>query len=188
MQKIIHERIIKTEEQLLSESDQAGLIQKRNKQLIYLFSSYVPLALILVYVFINGLSVVYREKKFPYQKHEIDEDDISNFALVAPYVCGFFFLMLTLFFIRFYLQTAAPLIKDIKQNKKLLLAIKPEKTEMAFFNKYYITTPVQKKQQVQIDREDFNNITVHSHLILEMAPNSQIILRLTNNEKEIRFY
>jgi len=188
MQKIIQERIIKTEEALLSESDRANLTLKRNKQLTYLLSSYIPLALILVYVFINGLAVIYREKKFPYQQHEIDEDDITKFALVAPYVCGFFFLMLTLFFIRFFLQTAAPLIKDIKQNKKLLLYIKPEKTEMAFFNKYYITTPVQKKQQVQIDSEDFNNITGQSDLILEIAPHSQIILRLTNNGKEIRFY
>lgn len=96
--------------------------------------------------------------------------------------------MLTLFFIRFYLQTAAPFIKDIKQNKKLLLYIKPEKTEMAFFNKYYITTPVQKKQQVQIDSKDFNNLTGHSNLILEIATNSQIMLRLTSNGKEIRFY
>jgi hypothetical protein len=36
-------------------------------------------------------------------------------------------------FIRFFLQTAAPLIKDIKQNKKLLLYIKPEKNGDGFF-------------------------------------------------------
>jgi hypothetical protein len=54
MQKIIQERIIKTEEALLSESDRANLTLKRNKQLTYLLSSYIPLALILVYVFING--------------------------------------------------------------------------------------------------------------------------------------
>ena len=187
MQKIIQERIIKTEEQLLSESDRANLITKRNKQLIYLLSSYVPLALILAYVFFSGLSVIYREK-YPYPKHKIDEEDIKNFALVVPYVCGFFFLMLTFFFSRYYLQTAAALIKDIQKNKKLLLYIKPEKTEMAFFNKYYIATPIRKKQQVQFDKDDFHNITDNDFLILELTPHSQSILRIVNNGKEIKYY
>ena len=187
MQKIIKERIIRWEEHVLSETDRASLIAKRNKQIVFLLWSYVPLALILVYVFVNGLAVIYREK-YPYPKHEIDEEDITRFALVAPYVCGFFFLMLTFFFIRYYLQTAAPLIKDLKKSKKLLIYIKPEKTEMAFFNKYYISTPIRKKQQVQIDRDDFHNITDNNSLMLELAPHSQAILRIVSNGKEIKYY
>jgi hypothetical protein len=187
MKKIIQERILKTEEQPLSETDRTNLILKRNKQLIYLLSAYVPLALILAYVFLNGLSVIYREK-YPYPKHEITDEDITNFALVAPYVCGFFFLLLTFFFIRYYLQTAAPLIKDIRKNKKHLLHIKPEKTEMAFFNRYYISTPIRIKQQVQIDKDDFHSINDSNPLILELAPYSQSILRLVSNGKEIRYY
>jgi len=68
------------------------------------------------------------------------------------------------------------------------LHIRPEKTEMAFFNKYFIATPVFRKQQVQIAREDFYSITDDKTLILELAPNSQAILRFTNNGKEIGFY
>jgi len=187
MQKIIKERIIRWEEHVLSETDRASLIAKRNKQIVFLLWSYVPLALILVYVFVNGLAVIYREK-YPYPKHEIDEEDITRFALVAPYVCGFFFLMLTVFFIHYYLQTVAPLVKDINKGKKHLLYIKSEKTEMAFFNKYYISSPIGKKQQIQIDREDFHNITDTNSPCLELAPHSETILRIVNNGKEIKYY
>lgn len=59
---------------------------------------------------------------------------------------------------------------------------------MAFFNKYYISTPIRKKQQVQIAKDDFHSITDNSPLILELAPDSQSILRLVNNGKEIKYY
>ena len=58
---------------------------------------------------------------------------------------------------------------------------------MAFFNKYYISIPIGKKQQVQIDRDDFYMITDNNSLILELAPYFQSTLRLANDEKEITF-
>lgn len=185
--KIIEERILKTEEQLLSVPDKTELIKRRNKQLVFLLLAYVPLALILLFVYLDGLSIINRDR-FPYQKHETTDEDIENFNLAAPYTCGVFFLLLSIFFVKIYIQTIAPLIKDIRKNKKLLLYIKPEKSDMAFFNKYYISIPIRNKQQVQINRDDFYSITNDSNLILELAPESQNILRLTNNGKQITFY
>jgi hypothetical protein len=187
MKKIIQERIIRTEEEKLSEKDRADLLAKRNKKLLYLLTAYIPLALILSYVYFSGPSVAYRDNN-PYPRHEITDDDIKNFSIAAPLICGFLFLMLTGFFLHYYLQSVAPLLKDLRNGKKLLLFIKPEKTEMAFFNKYFIATPIFKKQQVQISREDFNNITSDKPLILELAPHSHAILRFTNDGKEITFY
>lgn len=154
MKKLIQDRIIKTEEKNFSVVDKNTLVTKRNRQLKFLLISYAPLALILAYVFINGLNVIYREK-FPYPKHEITDEDITYFNMTAPYVCGGLLLLLTGFFIHYYLQTAAPLLKDIKRNKKLLLFVNPEKTDMSVFNKYYLTTPVFKKQQLSISKEAF---------------------------------
>jgi len=187
MKRIIKERIITTTEQLLSEKDRKELIAKRNKKAFYVFSAYVPLALILAYVFFTGPSVVYRDK-YPYPKHEITDDDVSNYNIAAPLACGFFFLLLTGYFIHYYLQTVAPLVKDLRKNKKLLLQIKPEKTEMAFFNKYFIATPIFKKQQVQVEKSDFYNISDDKSLVLELAPHSLAILRFTNDGKEITHY
>lgn len=187
MKKLIQERIIKTEEEALSASDKTNLIAKRNKQLKFVSISYIPLALILAYVFVSGPAAVYREK-YPYPKHEITEDDISNFNTAAPYFCGFLFLLLTIFFIRHYLQSAAPLIKDIKGNKKFLSSVSAEKTDMGVFNKYYITTPIFKKQQLFVSKDDFYMISNSDPLILELAPHSLEILRITSNEKQIIFY
>jgi hypothetical protein len=184
MKKLIQERIIKTEVQTLTDTDRSTLVNKRDKQLKFLLISYVPLALILAYVFIDGLEVIYREK-FPYAKHEINEEDVKNFDIAAPYVCGGFLLLLTGFFIRIFLQTTAPLIKDIKKNKKHLLSVNPEKTDMSAFNKYYITTPVFKKQQLAISRDTFSMISNTEPLILELAPNSLEILRIKSNGNEI---
>jgi hypothetical protein len=185
MKKLLKEKIIKTEEQPLSGTDLSILTAKRNKQLSFLLYSYIPLAAILLYVFIDGIAVISREK-FPYQKMEFSDEEEARFHLVAPYVCAFLFLLLTIFFIRFYLQTLAPLIKDVKQKKKLLLHYIPEKTEMAFFNRYYLSSPVVKKQQVEISREDFMSLPQQGNLVIEVLPHSQTILRFTNNGKEIK--
>jgi hypothetical protein len=184
--KLIQERILKTGETLLTDDDRINLVHKRNKQFRFLFVSYMPLALIIAYVFFSGVDVVYREH-FPYQEHEPDEEDVKNFSIVAPYTCGILFLLLTGFFVRYYLQTTATLIKDIRKNKKLLLSIKVEKSDMSFFNKYYLGTPVRTKQQVLVEKDDFHNIQEDSRLVLEIAPYSQTILRITNNEQPVIF-
>ncbi|HKO82081.1 MAG TPA: hypothetical protein VJU78_16855, partial [Chitinophagaceae bacterium] len=69
-----------------------------------------------------------------------------------------------------------------------LLSIKVEKADMSFFSKYYLSTPVRMEQQIQISKEDFCSISDDSRLILEITPYSQIMLRLTNNEKQIIFH
>jgi len=104
MKKIMKERIITSAEQPLTQKDRKELIAKRNKKAFYVFSAYIPLALFLVYIFFGEPSVVYRDN-YPYPKHKITDDDLSNNNIAAPLVCGFFFLLLTGFFIQCYLQT-----------------------------------------------------------------------------------
>ena len=59
---------------------------------------------------------------------------------------------------------------------------------MGFFNKYYITTPIFKKQQLSVSKDDFYMISNNDPLILELAPHSLEILKITSNEKQILFY
>lgn len=185
--KLIQERIIKTEEQDLSDDDRLCLVEKRNKQLKFLLISYLPLVLILVYMLVNGLNEIY-DHKFPLEKHEITKEDVTNFNIAVPWVCGGLFLLLTGFFLNYYLQSAAPFIKDIKKNRKQLLFVNPEKTDMSVFNKYYLTTPIFKKQQMAISKEAFYSISGTEPVILEIAPNSLEVLRITSNGKELEFY
>ena len=93
--------------------------------------------------------------------------------------------MLNIYFGKLYFQSLRPLLKDIKLSKKLLLFFKPEKTPMTLFNKYYLTTPLYNYQQIQVNAGDFNNISDHNDLCLEVGPNSVFVLRLLNGEKEL---
>ncbi len=184
---MIQERILKCEQQILSGSDRAFLVAKRNKQLLFLLSAYVPFVLILLYVYLMGPGVLYRDEQI-YPKKEVTEDDVTIFNAVAPYTCGFFFLLLTGYFIYQYCKSVAPLIKDLRNNKKNLLYTSIEKSEMAVFNRYYITTPIRKKQMIRVNMEDFYKIRNEDPLVFEVAPRSMTILGVKNNLEDIIFY
>jgi hypothetical protein len=148
---------------------------------------YVPLALILVIVFVDGLSIIYRDQ-FPYQTHEITDEDAANFKIAAPFVCGFFFFLLTAYFLRFYLQTVAPLIRDVKRKEKLLATVQAEKFDMGLLNKYYISTPIKRVRHISIEKSDFYKLSEHMPLTFELAPNSTEILRIFQNGIDISFH
>ena len=184
---MVNERILKREQQILSVPDREFLVAKRNKQLLFLLSAYVPFVLILLYVYLMGPGVLYRDDHI-YPKKELTEDDVTIFNAVAPYTCGFFFLLLTGYFIYQYCKSVAPLIKDLRNNKKNLLYARIEKSEMALFNRYYITTPIRKKQLIRVNMEDFYKIKNEDSLVFEVAPRSGIILGVKNNLEDIIFY
>ncbi len=184
---MLNERILKREQQMLSVPDRELLVAKRNKQLLFLLSAYVPFVLILLYVYLMGPGVLYRDEHI-YPKKELTEDDVTIFRAVAPYTCGFFFLLLTCYFIYQYCKSVAPLIRDLRNNKKNLLYARIEKSEMAVFSRYYITTPIRKKQLIRLNMEDFYKIGNEDTLVFEVAPRSGIILGVKNNREDIIFY
>jgi hypothetical protein len=186
MKKLIESRIIKTEERPLSDADILSLTTKRNKQITFSLSGFLPLAAILLYVTIDGMNVITRKKVLPINELEYTDERAQMFHTVIPYVSGFFLIMLIAFFTHHYLRTLAPLLRDLKHKKKLLLHFIPEKTEMGAFNKYYLSTPIVKKQQIEIKREDFYAIPNGDSLVLETAPYSHTVLRFTYKEKEIQ--
>lgn len=184
MRKLREEQILQTTEQPLSETDLSLLQTRRNKQLIYLLSTYLALAAVLLYTLIDGVSVI-NGRVSRFRNSRLSEEDIERFHLIAPYFCGIFFVILTIYFIRCYQRTLVPVIRELREKKKILLYFIPEKNEMAFFNRYYLSTPVMKKQQIEVSREDFYRIPAGEKLILEMTPYSQIMLRFTYDGIEI---
>ncbi len=180
------DKIISSQEGTLSETDKLLLITRKNRQLKFILFSYIPLALILIYVLINGLDVVYRDR-FPYPKHEPTDEEISLFQSVAPIVCGCFFLLLTGYFLKIYLTTVAPFSKDIRRNRKLLVTVKAERTDMGIFNQYYISIPFENSKQIAIGKDDFLMLSDEDALILEIAPNSKELLKVSNKGRDIAF-
>lgn len=163
----------------MSGSDYNTLILKRNRQFKFLFGAFAPLAAILLYVAINGLVEV------GVITHGVSDEDEQCYHLVAPYVYGFFLLMLIIFFGKMYFESLAPILKDIKANKKLLLYYIPEKTDMSAFGRYFLSTPVFAKQQTEVSKEDFLSIPNGAEVAVEVTPKSNIVLRFTCSGREI---
>jgi hypothetical protein len=122
------------------------------------------------------------------RKMEFNDDDAQRFHTVAPYIFGFLILMATIYFAKQFFQSIYPLTKDVRERKKSLIYYKPAKSAMPFFNRYYLSTPLYKNQQIEISREDFESIPESNELCLEVGSNSTFILRLRNGEKEIKYY
>jgi hypothetical protein len=179
---LITDRIFKADEGPFSDADLFILQAKRKKQMRILYSGFFPLAAALLYVFIDGISVINARSM---HKLEFKGEAKANYQAVLPYVCGAMLLMLIGYFIYYYITTLGPIIKDLKKKKKVLAHFVPEKTEMALFKRYYISTPVLKQRQVRVSYEDFCMIADGNPIILELAPYSRTILRFTCNGKEI---
>jgi len=189
-QKLMPERIVRTEEKKLSDDDIKLLKTKRNKQLLFLLSGYLPFIVIGIYMAVRGADVLndHRHRYGLTQHIVIDNEQKSSFWTVLPYFLGGGFIVLNIYFGKLYFQSLRPLLMDIRLNKKQLLYFKPAKNPMDFFNKYYLSTPLYQNQQIEVSRDDFNSISDDAELHIEVGPNSQHILRLCNGNKEIRYY
>jgi hypothetical protein len=190
MQKLMPERISRTEDRPLAKEDVEVLKTRRNKQLLFLLSGYLPFILFGLYILLMGPGSLNTGRGSGMLRHQmtIDEHTKSNFWTVAPWFIGFLFIMLNIYFAKLYFQTLRPLIKDIRENKKQLLFFRPAKSEMAFFNRYYLSTPLYQNQQIEVSREDFASISDNDELCLEVGPHSNCIFRLCHRDKQINYY
>jgi hypothetical protein len=190
MQKLMPERISRTEEGPLAKEDMELLKTRRNKQFLFLLSGYLPFILFGLYILLMGPGSLNTGRGSGPFRHQItiDENTKSRFWTVAPWFVGFLFIMLNIYFAKLYFQTLRPLIKDISSNKKQLLFFRPAKSEMAFFNRYYLSTPLYQNQQIEVSREDFAGIVDNDELCLEVGPQSNCIFRLSYRNKEIKYY
>jgi hypothetical protein len=182
-QKLIPERIVYTEETDLSAEDILILKGKINQQLKILLPAFLALTGIGLYVWMAGPDNMPRKRYL-----HLNEDDKQRFWIVAPYVVSFFWLSILIYFSKVYLQTIQPLLKDIKAGKKKFLFFEPKKTAMPVFNKYFVATPIYQTQQIEINREDFENIIEPYLLHIEVAPHSTYILRLKKDNTEINYW
>ena len=182
--KIIEDRIIHKILVDFAEEDLDYIKKRRDRQLIYLATGYFPIVLILMYVLFQGTSLLHIDESKMMDEKLVRKIEVLR--TVIPYTIGFFFVLLTVYFIHYFFQTALPLIRDVKQKQKMLFYYMPEKTEMSIFHRYFLSTPIYKKQQVEITQEDFHAIPPNHPLILEMSPNSLIILRFRLENREIQ--
>lgn len=184
MDKIIRQRVSLSETVPLTSDDLSRLQAFKWKQLKLIFIAYIPLSMILLYMLIDGMGTIERNKRTG--RMELDDEDITRFHEVVPWVCGFLFLMLTLYFLKLYLSSLAPVLKDLRRKEKTLLHFMTEKSDMATWDKFYLLTPIRKSQLVRVAREDFYQVDAGRPVTLEVGTSSCYVLGLSQDGRPIR--
>lgn len=163
------------------------LKKQRDRQLLFFIPPYIVLAGIVTYLWSSGVDSL-NAGRSRYMRMEFSEDDAMRFRVVAPYAFSFFLLLGTIYFGRVFFLVILPIMKDIKSAGKSLVYYIPDKNPMPFFNKYYLSSPLYNKRQIQVSREDFESIPDNTEICLEIGAVSQTVLRLQYNNRDLKFY
>ncbi len=118
---------------------------------------------------------------------EWTEEDKARVDLVAPYLLGFFFIMLTIYFYRIYRKTIHPILKDLRERKMEVRRFKPEKYQTPFFEEYFLVTDLPKKRLIKIRKEGFYLINDSSIASVYIAPNSKLFFSVKIDHVNIEF-
>jgi hypothetical protein len=183
-EKLLRQQVSFTEEKLLQAEELQQLKDKVFRQVII----YLP-----IYILFLGIALILfydapMAFKMVVDPSDLDDEELARMWKLGPYVGVFVFLMATIFFGKIFYQTVLPLLKDIKHKTKTLVFYKPQKTAMAFFNRYYISTPLFTKRRIEIDRNDFDVISDTENICLEVSKSSLSILQLKVNNKQINYH
>ncbi len=174
--RLMPERIFSTEIQPMDESDIAMFTARRTRMFTFIMSPYFTLAGLLLYKYID-LTLKYRAGT--YLKGQ------PHGELVLSCVFGFCFLMLTGYFIKYFLDELYPIIKDLQEKRKTVLFYAVHKSAMGFFNQYFISTPMYEKQQIRIEQELFDQIQEGELIAIETGVHSDMILHLKHRDRRI---
>lgn len=183
-EKLIKDHISYTEERQLQPEELQLLKDKVFKQVLLYLPGYLLLIGGALIIFMNAPNSF---KMVVNHNASLDEEETGRMWRLAPYVSLFVLLMSTIFFGKIFYQSILPILKDIKHKTKTLIFYKPEKIAMPVFNRYYLSTPLFTKRQIQIDDKDFNIISDTDDICMEVSKTSLIVLGLKKNDKEIKY-
>lgn len=183
-EKLIRNQVSYTEEKQLQPEEVQMLKDKVFRQVII----YLPIYVLLL----GGALLLYYNAPMAFKMivdpSDLDEEEMTRMLRLGPYVGLFVLLMSTIFFGKIFYQSILPVLKDIKHKTKTLIFYKPEKIPMAVFNRYYLSTPLFTKRQIQIDNKDFYMISANDEICLEVSKSSLIVLGIKQNDKKINYH
>ena len=172
-----------SEQQPLTVAEKNILIKIRDKKIRLLATTYATLLAILIFAWVEGPS---RGSRWG-RRSSITEEDINRFRIVAPIVIAFFFIILTIYFINYYLKTLHPYIKDIKAGIKELLYYEPESYKTPFFETYYIKTISKKRAMVRVTKELYDAIQPGCRACISLSPSARFVFSISVDEKIMEF-
>ncbi|MDP4261899.1 MAG: hypothetical protein Q8941_05155 [Bacteroidota bacterium] len=160
-----------SEQQELTGEEKSILWNLRNKKLIFFIPSYLSLS----YVFVEGWARVYPGTYWEAVK------ELFRFRIYPTWYLLFLFLILTIFFARYYLKSIHPLFKDLKAGKKQIIFFVPGKYQTPFFAEYYLKTPSQKTPLLRIDKDLYDTIQSNSAACIKISLYAKFVFSIEVN-------
>ncbi|MDX1954953.1 MAG: hypothetical protein SFU20_05420 [Chitinophagaceae bacterium] len=160
----------------LSNEDKMVLYQLWQKKSAYIGLTYLSLIGIIILAIIQGYGRT--------SKLKLEE----QFFHVVPFFGIGAFSLLTFYFYRFYRKEAHGFRRDLQKGIKKEIAFSLVKHEMPVFSKFFVRTPIEQHQLIQLNREDFEMLLEGGTLIFEVFPESNHIHKLRFGDKEIKYF
>ena len=178
--------IVQTNSAPLTNENRKILITLRNRKLKYLLTTYLSLLCVLAMAWVIAVSGGLNRKSVLLNNSV--KVEAKKAQIVAPVLFSFFILVLTIFFLKYYFQTVHRYNKDIKANLKNIIEFESTKYSMPVFNRYYLKTPVEQKQVVEISKDIYESLKDHEKLFFEIAPFSSHIFDLKKGDRSISYF
>lgn len=169
--------ILLQEEKTLSVNEEVILQRIWKKKILFIGATYLAFVVVLVVAWVYGPEIAARneyEERLRYEK-------------LAPPLIIFFFVLLTVYFIRYYLRSAHPFWKDVKKGVKELIYFEPKPYKTPFFDRYYIQTISKKRAMVQISKEMYDAILPGAKACIALSPYARFVFSIHVDDKTMLF-
>lgn len=180
-------QIISEELQSLGNEERATLKRIRDKKLFFWLGAFLALIAILAFGYFFSLDEQEHGSRRNFLETSGSEDRAAKFQRIAPYALLFFFVCLCIYFIRYYLRSVNPFMKDFKHDKKKVIQFQPESYKTPYFDTFYLRTNSPKKPMLRISREMYKAIQPGVTGVLCMLPNSRFVLSLKVGTETMEF-
>jgi hypothetical protein len=163
------------DEQPLSNGEKYILETIRNKKLFYLLGGYIALLGILGRVIYDLWSLSDRQLT------------LKMFINSPIMLITILFLILTAFFLKYYLDAVHPFTKDIARRKKNMVSFKVEGYKTPYFDEFFIQTPLKKKPLIKVTKEFYDAIQASSMAHIAVAPFSRFVFSIEAGNHKMQF-
>jgi hypothetical protein len=163
------------DQQPLSNGEKYILATIRNKKLLFLSGAYITLAGLLV--------------KFVFDLWTESDGWMKPVLLInSPLmITTFFFIVLTVFFLKYYFNAVHPFTKDISRKKKDIISFSAEKYKTPYFEEFFLKTPLKKRSLIKVNKEFYDAIQDNSVAHMSVAPFSRFVFSIELGNQKIQF-
>jgi len=161
----------------LSPEDRALLTKLKNKAWFGLLRLYVPLFLMLVYLYVRvsmGGTIRWHPVNRRYS------------TVVIPYFSAFFGLLFLGFMIRDFRRMILPFLREAKMGQKTCCSFTAKKYHDPLYDKRLLFYPQKDNYYIEVSPEDFDVTGNGEELYLEIARVTGEVLLLRSADREFR--